>query len=50
LALEEPLQSIIIVGVVVVVTIIAFYLLLRIIQTLAKADRYFTAKEATPGQ
>jgi len=49
LALGDPLQWLIIGGVVVVVTVIAVYLLFRIIQTLAKADRYFTTKQATLG-
>ena len=50
MALTDPLQWVIIVGVVVVVTVIALYLLLRIVQTLAKADRYFTVKQATLSQ
>ena len=44
MTLADPLQWIMIGGVVVVVTVIAFYLFFRIIKTLAKADRYFEAK------
>jgi uncharacterized transporter YbjL len=48
MALNDPLQWLIIGALVVVVLVVAVYVLRRVLGTLNKADRYFDSKEKGP--
>ena len=50
MALNDPLQWLIIGALVVVVLGVIVYVLLRVLRTLNKADRYFDSKEKVSGQ
>jgi flagellar basal body-associated protein FliL len=47
MVLTDPLQWVIIIVIIVALLAVAAYILLRLIQTLAKADRYFTKEKET---
>jgi len=50
MAFDDPLQWVIVGGVVVVVLGVIVYVLRRILGTLNRADRYFDSKEKGPEQ
>ena len=50
MAFNDPLQWLIIGALAVVVLGVIVYVLLRILRTLNKADRYFDSKEKVSGQ